>query len=81
MVLNENQVKSVLMAAAGARRGGRVPSGPGTGDVCVGIIGDIIWCGTRGARNRKCLLIKLIQSMNPYVFGLFFPALLERPNE
>jgi hypothetical protein len=34
-----------------------------------------------GVRNRKCLLIKLIQSMNPHVFGLFFPAPLERPNE
>jgi hypothetical protein len=30
--------------------------------------------------DRKCLLIKLIQSMNPHVFGLFFPAPLERQN-
>lgn len=28
-----------------------VPSGPGTGDVCVGIIGDIIGCGTRATRG------------------------------
>jgi hypothetical protein len=34
-----------------------------------------------GAWNRRCLLIKLIQSMNPHVFGLFFPVSLERPNE
>ena len=34
-----------------------------------------------GAWNRKCLLIKLIQGMNPHVFGLFFSVPLERPNE